>query len=273
VTRVPYALLLAAIAAILEFIPMIGPLTAAVTILLVAGFSGYEHLLFILIFLGVYRLFQDYVLSPRLLVALIEYRSGWVTNPLPDNVDYPFGYYDSAHAGLYRQAAWAADNLNRGYYLWRANALSTVSLADGTYVPLSPTINAGTAGVQYFFSKFNDRATWDKDVSTLGFFQTYNQFFGFPFDYSVASFQPSDLTQPPMQLPFADGVKPAAQLREGADNGGVGIGLHGETDQLLERRQGLVEAEEMVGQSLLRINVKGRAEALRQRLHIHLLAI
>jgi predicted PurR-regulated permease PerM len=72
VTRVPYALLLAAIAAILEFIPMIGPFTAAVIIVLVAGFSGYEHLLFILIFLGVYRLFQDYVLSPRLLSEGME---------------------------------------------------------------------------------------------------------------------------------------------------------------------------------------------------------
>ncbi|HXI42898.1 MAG TPA: AI-2E family transporter [Bryobacteraceae bacterium] len=72
VTRVPYALLLAAIAAILEFIPMIGPFTAAVTILLVAGFSGYPHLLFILIFLGVYRLFQDYVLSPHLLSEGME---------------------------------------------------------------------------------------------------------------------------------------------------------------------------------------------------------
>jgi predicted PurR-regulated permease PerM len=72
VTRVPYALLLAAIAAILEFIPMIGPFTAAVTILLVAAFSGYEHLLFILIFLGVYRLFQDYLLSPRLLSEGME---------------------------------------------------------------------------------------------------------------------------------------------------------------------------------------------------------
>jgi len=72
VTRVPYALLLAAIAAILEFIPMIGPFTAAVTILLVAGFSGYQHLLFILIFLGMYRLFQDYVLSPRLLSEGME---------------------------------------------------------------------------------------------------------------------------------------------------------------------------------------------------------
>lgn len=67
VTHVPYALLLAAIAALLEFIPMVGPLIAAVIILLLAVFSGYPHVLWILIFLGVYRLFQDYVLSPRLM--------------------------------------------------------------------------------------------------------------------------------------------------------------------------------------------------------------
>ena len=152
------------------------------------------------------RVAQDYSVNPRILVALVEYESGWVTNPLPQNVDYPLGNIDTARTGLYRQAAWAANNLNRGYYTWRANALSTISLTDGTYVPLSPTINAGTVGVQYFFSKLDDRATWDKDVSSSGFFQTYIQLFGFPFDYAVASLIPSNLTQPPMQLPFADGV-------------------------------------------------------------------
>jgi hypothetical protein len=152
------------------------------------------------------RVAQNYSVNPKLLVALLEYRSGWATNPLPANVDYPLGNYEAYYAGLYRQAAWTADNLNRGYYLWRANALSTVSLSDGTFVPLSPTINAGTAGVQYFFALFNDRATWDQDVSSLGFVQTYNQLFGFPFDYGIASLVPSNLTQPPMQLPFADGV-------------------------------------------------------------------
>lgn len=149
---------------------------------------------------------QNYSVNPRLLVALIEYRSGWVANPAPENVDYPLGNYDPYRSGLYRQAAWAADNLNRGYYLWRANALSVIPLADGTYIPMNPTLNAGTVGVQYFFSKFNDRATWDFDVSSLGLFQTYNQLFGFPFDYDIASLVPMSLTQPPMRLPFVDGV-------------------------------------------------------------------
>jgi len=67
VTHVPYALLLAAVAGLLEFIPMVGPLTAAVIVLVVSGFSGYPHIIWILAFLGIYRLFQDYVLSPRLM--------------------------------------------------------------------------------------------------------------------------------------------------------------------------------------------------------------
>jgi predicted PurR-regulated permease PerM len=58
-----YAILLAALAALLEFIPMLGPLAADVVILVVAGVSG-GPVLTILIFLLVYRLFQDYVLSP-----------------------------------------------------------------------------------------------------------------------------------------------------------------------------------------------------------------
>ncbi len=152
------------------------------------------------------RVAQNYSINPRLLVAILEYRSGWVTNPVPSNVDYPFGYYDDFYAGLYRQTAWAADNLNRGYYLWRVNALSTLPLNDGTYVPMDATINAGTAGVQYFFSLFNNRGVWDFDVSQLGFFQTYNLLFGYPFDYDISPLVPVNSTQPRMQLPFVSGA-------------------------------------------------------------------
>jgi predicted PurR-regulated permease PerM len=67
VLGVPYSVLLGGIAGVLELIPFVGPLTAAVATLLVAGLSGYPHLLWVLVFLIVYRLFQDYVLSPYLL--------------------------------------------------------------------------------------------------------------------------------------------------------------------------------------------------------------
>ena len=152
------------------------------------------------------RVAQNYSVNPRLLLALLEYRSGWVTNPVPQNIDYPLGNYDNYYAGLYKQMAWAADNLNRGYYLWRVDAISTLPLVDGSYVPLDPTINAGTIGVQYFLSLFNSRSFWDQDVSVLGLFQTYNELFGYPFDYSVTPLLPSNLVQPSMQLPFEVGT-------------------------------------------------------------------
>lgn len=147
---------------------------------------------------------QNYSVNPRLLLALLEYKSQWVTNPTPSNIDYPMGQYDDRYAGLYRQAAWAANQLNRGFYLWRVNALSSLALSDGTYVPMNPTINAGTAGLQYFLALYNSRPVWDLDVSEFGFLLTYNNLFGSPFSKQVIT--PPALNQPPMQLPFQRGA-------------------------------------------------------------------
>ena len=68
---VPYSILLAAIAAMLEFIPIVGPLTAAVIIIMVAAVSS-THVLAVLIFLAFYRVIQDYVISPNLMGRGVE---------------------------------------------------------------------------------------------------------------------------------------------------------------------------------------------------------
>ena len=69
---VPYGLLLAFAAAILEFIPFAGPLAAAGLAVVVAGFTGYDHLLWLIGFIFAYRMFQDYVLSPYLMSEGVE---------------------------------------------------------------------------------------------------------------------------------------------------------------------------------------------------------
>jgi predicted PurR-regulated permease PerM len=69
--QVPFGVLLAVIAMFLEFIPMIGPLSAGVVIVLVTAVSG-GHTLVVVIFLVLYRLFQDYVLSPHLMGKGVE---------------------------------------------------------------------------------------------------------------------------------------------------------------------------------------------------------
>ncbi len=70
--EVPFAMLLASIAFPLEFIPLVGPLSAAAIIIAVSIVSGYAHVVWVVIFLGVYRLFQDYVLSPHLMSQGVE---------------------------------------------------------------------------------------------------------------------------------------------------------------------------------------------------------
>ena len=68
---VPYGVLLAAVAGMLEFIPTIGPLAASVVIVVVAAVAN-AHVLAILIFILVYRVFQDYMLSPHLMGQGVE---------------------------------------------------------------------------------------------------------------------------------------------------------------------------------------------------------
>jgi len=72
VMRVPYALVLGTAGGMLEFIPVVGSLVAAVLIMGVALLSGYPHWLVLLIFLGVWRLVQDYVVSPRIMGKSME---------------------------------------------------------------------------------------------------------------------------------------------------------------------------------------------------------
>jgi LasA protease len=171
----------------------------------------------------IYRISYEYSVNPRLLLALLEYQSGWVTeqNPDEETLDYPIGLVNEWRKGLYHQLAWAANNLNRGYYLWRVNGIGAWVTFDGQIIPINPTINAGTAGVQHFFSQLYDRSQWENAVSEQGLFATYSNFFGYPFDYAIEPLLPALLTQPTLQLPFEDGVEWAYT---GGPHGGWGSG-------------------------------------------------
>ena len=66
IMQVPYGILLAALACVLEFIPMVGPLASGLTITMVAVGSG-THIVAVVIFLVAYRFLQDYGVSPHLM--------------------------------------------------------------------------------------------------------------------------------------------------------------------------------------------------------------
>jgi predicted PurR-regulated permease PerM len=72
IMRVPYALVLGTLGGVLEFIPVVGPLAAALVILSVALLLSYKHWLILVVFLGSWRLIQDYVSSPRIMGESME---------------------------------------------------------------------------------------------------------------------------------------------------------------------------------------------------------
>lgn len=71
-TGVPYALVLAAIGGALEFVPLVGPITAGVIVVTVSLFSGFAHPLALALFIVAWRLIQDYVTSPMVMGHGVE---------------------------------------------------------------------------------------------------------------------------------------------------------------------------------------------------------
>jgi predicted PurR-regulated permease PerM len=72
IMHVPYALMLGTAGGILEFIPVVGPLVASVLIIGVAVLNGYHYWLIVGVFLIIWRLVQDYVVSPRVMGKTME---------------------------------------------------------------------------------------------------------------------------------------------------------------------------------------------------------
>ncbi len=62
-----YALLLGILAAVLELIPLLGPLTIAIVATTISGLESGWQALWMVIFLGVLRILQDYVFYPRII--------------------------------------------------------------------------------------------------------------------------------------------------------------------------------------------------------------
>jgi predicted PurR-regulated permease PerM len=72
VTGAPYAILLAGISALGEFLPVVGPAAGAAIILAVTGLSGYNHLITFILFWVLFRMFQDYVVNPYVMGKGVE---------------------------------------------------------------------------------------------------------------------------------------------------------------------------------------------------------
>ena len=146
-------------------------------------------------------------INPRLLLALLEYQSGWVYGQ-PGNLaisEFPLGKLDANKNGLYQQLAWAVDELSIGYYGWRDGLLTDIEFSDGATARLAPDLNAGTVALQYYYAQVYDSQGWFTALDTAqGLPALYERMFGNPWlrALQVEPLYPTDLTQPTLILPF-----------------------------------------------------------------------
>lgn len=148
-----------------------------------------------------------YSVNPRLLLAVLEHRTGWVTQETPASETANLGAGNINTPGLYGQLSWAANLLNLGFYGRAEGGLRGFNLGNTNQVIFSPTINDGTAGVQRYLGAI-DATTYDvwlEASGPSGLYTTYQHLFGNPFGYAVEPLLPAGLEAPPLELPWPAG--------------------------------------------------------------------
>lgn len=147
--------------------------------------------------------------NPRMLLAMLEFRSHWVYSfPAdPDNT-YPLEFKVPEYQGLYLELSLAAKLLNMGYYGWREGTLTRLEFTDSHSVRLAPQLNAGSVALQYLLARIYKQDTWKAAAYGKNSFVTlYEKIFGDPWKRAAAVeplFAPG-LAQPPLELPFTAG--------------------------------------------------------------------
>lgn len=147
---------------------------------------------------------QNYSISPQLLLALLEYQSGALTQPAMPGSKYMLGFRRVNYETPYLQLIIAANTLNNGYYNWRAGRLTEFELLDGSLFRPNPWQNAGSVALQYYFSRLYQGERYFASIGPEGLAQVYQTFFGNPWGEMVTVL-PGSLQQPALQFPFVAG--------------------------------------------------------------------
>jgi len=147
---------------------------------------------------------QQYSLNLKLLLTLLEWRSGAVTQAdvPPEVIANPLGLADD-DSGFYLQTLWAAEQLSLGYYGWRAGTLTTIPFQDTSSSHVDMYQNAGTVGVQYLLAQMFPHDQFDAVAGPEGFAKTYYALWGNPWTREPLELILGGLAQPELALPFA----------------------------------------------------------------------
>jgi hypothetical protein len=144
---------------------------------------------------------QNYSISPRLLLAILEYQAGALTQPERPSQKYLLGFRRTFYESPYLQLVIAANTLNNGYYGWRGGTLTEFDLTDESLTRPDPWQNAGSVALQYYFSRLQSGDAYLASIGRDGLARTYQTFFGDPWLDSPILI-PGSLRQPSLRFPF-----------------------------------------------------------------------
>jgi LasA protease len=147
---------------------------------------------------------QNYSVSPQLLLALLEYQTGALTQPSAPPGKYMLGFRRVNYETPYLQLVIAANILNNGYYAWRAGQLTELELPDRSLMRPDPWQNAGSVALQYYFSRIYSGDKYYASIGPEGLARVYQTLFGDPWAHPVIIL-PGSLQQPELQFPFVAG--------------------------------------------------------------------
>jgi murein DD-endopeptidase MepM/ murein hydrolase activator NlpD len=156
---------------------------------------------------GVERMAYGSSISPRLLLAMIQYYTGWVEGQPFPQVDETLvlGYQAPLYPGLYQQMRLAVRDLEAGYYGWRAGTLTELTFVDGSSLRIAPEQNAGTVALYRLFAQRLTQAEWLEAIDPEnGFMALYRSMFDDPWERGaqVGPLFPVNMLQPVFSLPF-----------------------------------------------------------------------
>lgn len=147
---------------------------------------------------------SNFSVSPRLLIALLEYQAGAISQPEKPGEPYLLGFEEKYSGTVYLQLVKAANTLNHGYYNWRMGQLTEFDLLDEKLFRPDPWDNAASVSMKYYFSRILSGPEFDSAIRPSGFAQTYADLFGDPWKDETILI-PGSLRQPELPLPFQAG--------------------------------------------------------------------
>lgn len=143
----------------------------------------------------------NYSVSPRLLIAILEYQAQALSNPEPPSKPAILGLSRKFWESPYLQLVLAANTLNNGYYGWRIGRLLEFEDARKILVRPDPWQNAGTVALQYYYAQMHSGSDFALAVGPQGLAHTYYYLFGNPWEDPFVLI-PGSLQQPELTLPF-----------------------------------------------------------------------